>query len=95
MKQEIHLCEEEKIIVQNECKLLGEEMRKDGDDDSRMLLENQGRETYERSLRVIRLEGKISKLKLFLQDEIKRLDDEMKAIDKTYDQNQKAVSEKI
>lgn len=60
-------------------------MRKDGDDDSRMLLENQGRETYERSLRVIRLEGKISKLKLFLQDEIKRLDDEMKAIDKTYD----------
>ena len=60
-------------------------MKKDGDDDSRMLLENQGRETYERSLRVIRLEGKISKLKLFLQDEIKRLDDEMKAIDKTYD----------
>ncbi len=28
MRQEIHLCEEEKIIVENECKLLGDEMRK-------------------------------------------------------------------
>lgn len=34
MMQEIQLCEEEKVIVENECKLLGEEMRKGKEDGS-------------------------------------------------------------
>jgi hypothetical protein len=49
-------------------------MRKNAEDDSRMQLGTQATETYERSLRVIRLEGKINQLKQFLQDEMKRLE---------------------
>ena len=48
-------------------------MKNNGGDDSRMLLGSQATETFERSLRVIKLEGKINKLKQFMNEEISRL----------------------
>jgi hypothetical protein len=46
------------------------------------LLNEQANDTYERSLRVIKLENKYNKLKEFLSSEITRLDAEIKTIEK-------------
>lgn len=46
------------------------------------LLNEQANDTYERSLRVIKLDNKYNKLKQYLSSEITRLDAEIKTIEK-------------
>jgi hypothetical protein len=46
------------------------------------LLNEQANDTYERSLRVIKLENKYNKLREYLSTEITRLDGEIKTIEK-------------
>ena len=53
--------------------MLGDEIKRSAEEESRLGLGEQATETYERSLRVIKLEGKINRLKQFMGDEVKRI----------------------
>ena len=59
--------------MENECRMLGDGIKRSAEEESRLGLGEQATETYERSLRVIKLEGKINRLKQFMGDEVKRI----------------------
>ena len=56
---------------------------------------DQATETYERSLRVIKLEGKINKLKQYMNEEVVRLDQVLLNLENTYDDSQKNTSKRV
>lgn len=76
IQEEIALCESEKLILEQEYhQLLQDNLNSRGTSIGSQL-EGQATDTYERSLRVIKLENKLAKLKEFLQQEVARLDGE-------------------
>lgn len=76
MEKEIEMCEQHKKVLEQECLQLAEQIAKDKSQRGDSILGTQANETYERSLRLIKLEGKLSKLKSYLADETARIQKE-------------------
>ena len=62
---------------------------------SKDILGGQASETYERSLRIIQLQGKIAKLKTYLNDETTRLEKEFEKLDDTYNKQEEQIKTKM
>ena len=62
---------------------------------SKDILGGQANETYERSLRIIQLEGKITKLKNYLSEETARLEKEFEKLDESYGKQEDEIKNKM
>ena len=78
IEEEIALCESERTVLEEEYKQLVNEAEGSKGSNTNSLLNGQASETYERSLRVIKLENKLNKLKEYLATETTRLENEAK-----------------
>lgn len=95
LEKEIQLCRESKQVLENECAELVQLIAQERANPGNSVLGAQASETYERSLRIIKLESKLAKMKSSLAEEVARLSKEFEELDGVYSRQFQETEGKI